>query len=85
MKDKYAILQVLYNTVKNVSQPLQYHCSMRELLLQVKGDWQPEYLEELARDNLVIVKRTATGVVIVLTEKGWQTCKLKFTFPRRFV
>jgi hypothetical protein len=77
MADKYSILLVLYDIVKNDPQPLQYHCGTRELLLRMKGDWQQEYLEELSKEKLITVKRTGTSVVVLLTEKGMEKAKLK--------
>ena len=77
MENKYSILLALYDIVKKHPHPLQYHCNTRELLLRLKGDWQPEYLEELMREDLVVVKKTAASVVILLTEKGMEKAKLK--------
>jgi predicted transcriptional regulator len=75
--DKYRILQILYDIVKDDPQPLQYHCSTREILLRLKGNWQPEYLEELTREGLIVVKKSST-VVVLLTEKGMEKAKLAF-------
>jgi Mn-dependent DtxR family transcriptional regulator len=69
MDNKYRILQVLYDIVKDHPHPLQYHCNTREILLRLKGNWQSEYLEELAREDLIKVKKSST-VVLLLTEKG---------------
>jgi predicted nuclease of restriction endonuclease-like RecB superfamily len=69
MDGRYRILQVLYDITKNDPYPLQYHCSTREILLRLKGNWQPEYLEELAREKLILVKKSTT-VVVLMTEKG---------------
>ncbi len=71
MENQYRILQALYEIVKDDLQPLQYNCSIRELLLRLKGDWQSEYLEELALEKLIIVHK-AESVTLKLTEKGWE-------------
>ena len=84
MKDKYEILAVVYTIVRERPQPLQYLVSTRELLLRLKGDWQPEYLEELARDGLVIVVRDSMGVMVRLTEKGWEKVRMKMAFRIKF-
>ena len=69
MDNQYQVLQVLYDIVKSDAHPLQYNVSIRELLLRLKGNWQSEYLEALAREQLVIVKKSET-VVVQITEKG---------------
>lgn len=77
MDNKYRILQVLYDIVKDHPHPLQYHCNTREILLRLKGNWQSEYLEELSRENLIQVKKSST-VVLLLTEKGLEKAKQVF-------
>jgi hypothetical protein len=77
MKDKYDILTVLYALVREKPFPLQYRVSMRELLLGLRGDWQPEYLEELVRDGLIFLVRDQLGVLVLLTEKGWNKAHLR--------
>lgn len=72
MKDKYDILIVLYALVREKPFPLQHRVSMRELLLQLRGEWQSEHLEELVRDELITIVRDQLGVLIRLTENGWQ-------------
>lgn len=80
MKDKYEILTVVYTIVREMPQPLQYSVGTRELLLRLKGDWQPEYLEELVRDGLIILLRDQAGIMLRITEKGWQKAKMKLAF-----
>jgi hypothetical protein len=75
--NKYRILQVLYEIVKDKTQPLQYHCGIREILLRLKGNWQPEYLEELVREELIVMKKS-TNVVILITQKGLEKAKIVF-------
>ena len=75
--DKYRVLQVLYDIVKDKTQPLQYHCGTREILLRLKGNWQPEYLEELVREELIVVKKSTT-VIVLITQKGLEKAKLVF-------
>jgi predicted transcriptional regulator len=77
MDNKYRILQVLYDIVKDQPHPLQYHCNTREIILRLKGNWQSEYLEELASENLILVKKSST-IVLLLTEKGFQKAKQVF-------
>jgi Mn-dependent DtxR family transcriptional regulator len=77
MDTKYRILQVLYDIVKDQPHPLQYHCNTREIILRLKGNWQSEYLEELARENLIQIKKSST-VVLLLTEKGLEKAKQVF-------
>lgn len=63
MEDQYWMSQVLYEIVKDDQQPLLYNVSIRELLLRLKGNLQSEYLEALAREELVtITKSTAVTV-----------------------
>ncbi len=77
MDEKYRILKVLYDITKDDPHPLQYHCSTREILLRLKGNWQQEYLEELVKEKLILVKRSNT-VVILLTEKGFEKARISF-------
>jgi hypothetical protein len=77
MDEKYRILKVLYDITKNDPHPLQYHCSTREILLRLKGAWQAEYLEELAREKLIQIKKANT-VVVLMTEKGMEKAKQVF-------
>jgi len=77
MANKYEILTALYSIVRDKPQPLACLVTTRELLLRLKGDWQPEYLEELVREELLVVLRESTGVVMRLTEKGWEKARLK--------
>lgn len=79
MDNRYRILQVLYDIVKDDAQPLQYHCSTRELFLHLKGNWQSECLEELAREKLVEIKKSTT-VVVLLTEKGMEKARRLFAY-----
>jgi hypothetical protein len=74
--DKYKILHVLYDIVKEDANPLQYHCSIREIILRLRGNWQPEHLEELVREKLAVVKKSTT-VVVLLTEMGMAKAKLR--------
>ena len=74
MEDKYKMLDVLYDIVKDDPHPLHYHCSIREMLLRLQGDWQPACLEELAKDEYILVKPSLTTVVL-LTEKGMRKAK----------
>lgn len=77
MDERYRILQVLYDIIKDDPHPLQYHCNTREILLRLRGAWQPEYLEELVREKLIQVKKSTT-VVVLLTEKGMEKAKQVF-------
>ena len=77
MHERYRILQVLYDIIKDDPHPLQYHCSTREILLRLRGTWQPEYLEELVREKLIQVKKSNT-VVVLLTEMGMEKAKQAF-------
>ena len=77
MDERYRILQVVYDITKDDPHPLQYHCSTREILLRLTGTWQPEYLEELVRENLIQVKKSNT-VVVLMTEKGMEKAKQVF-------
>ena len=70
-------MQVLYDIIKDDPHPLQYHCSTREILLRLRGTWQPEYLEELVREKLIQVKKSNT-VVVLLTEMGMEKAKQAF-------
>lgn len=78
MTDKYQVLQILYEIVKDDSQPLQYHCSTREIILRLRSEWQQEYLEELKRENLLEIKKSNTAVVVLITEKGLEKAKRVF-------
>lgn len=80
MKGKYEILKFVYTIVSEKLQPLQYSVSTHELLLRLKGDWQPEYLEELVRDGYIVLLRDAAGIMLRITEKGWQKAKMKLAF-----
>ena len=75
--DRYRVLQVLYDIVRDKPHPLQYHCSTRELFLRLKGDWQQEYLEELAREKLIERKRTS-GIIVLITDKGLEKARKAF-------
>jgi hypothetical protein len=77
MKDKYDILLVLYALVRDKTFPLQHPISVRELLLQLRGEWQQEHLEELVRDEFITIVRDQLGVLIRLTQSGWDKAHLK--------
>ena len=67
----------MYEITKDDPHPLQYHCNTREILLRLKGAWQPEYLEELVREKLIQVKKSNT-VVVLLTERGMEKANQVF-------
>ncbi|MET0465480.1 MAG: hypothetical protein ABW007_20135 [Chitinophagaceae bacterium] len=77
MKEKDDILVVLYALVRDKDFPLKHPVSMRELLLQLRGDWHSGHLEELVRDELINMVRDQFGVLIRLTETGWDKAHQK--------
>lgn len=76
MTEHYRILQTLHEIVGNNPHPLQYHITMRELLLRLRGDWHPEYLDRLELEGLAIVKKSDLNMAILLTEEGLEKARM---------
>lgn len=80
MNQQDRVLLALYEIVKDDPHPLRYHCHTRELLLRLKGQWEPDILEQFVRDELIVVKKGASSLVILLTEKGLSMAKMRSAF-----
>ena len=69
MDEKDLLLQTIWEIVKPTSQPLNYPCSIREIILRFPGNWELEQLQALSEEELVHVVN-AERVVVYLTQKG---------------
>lgn len=72
----YKVLQIIYEVVKNQSQPLKYFVHPRELILRSMEDWSAIQLSLNAlEDGGLITTRKLDSLQISLTEKGFNLCE----------
>ncbi len=74
MEDRFKLLDVLYDIVKDDPHPFLYHCSVREIVLRLQGSWEPSHLEDLEREQYILVKPSPVTLVL-LTESGMEKAK----------
>ena len=73
MDPKYVILGIIYNLVKEDSDPTTFPCTYRDIILKSSFDIMAlqEQLDQLAIEELVIVKKLDRPVICI-TKKGFE-------------
>ncbi|HEU4471829.1 MAG TPA: hypothetical protein VFR58_12130 [Flavisolibacter sp.] len=69
MEEKDRLLQTIWEIVRLTSQPLNYPCSIREIILRYQGTWEVEQLNALSQENLINMVN-AERVVVYITQAG---------------
>ena len=73
MDPKYIILRIIYNLVKEDSDPTTFPCTYRDIILKRSFDIMAlqEQLDQLAIEDLVKVKKLDRPVICI-TKKGFE-------------
>jgi len=76
MQASHEILKLIYEIVKEDSQPLTYQLKPRELILRSMQDWSSihTHLNFLEKEELIVTKQLDT-MIITITQKGWEAAK----------
>jgi hypothetical protein len=71
MQDHYALLQTIYDIVRQDPQPERYACRPRELILRSLKEWSVlhEHIQLLEAEKLVMTEQQDT-LVIRITPEG---------------
>jgi predicted transcriptional regulator len=72
MDKHYSTLQTLAGIVQDMSQPTQYHCTPREMILHSTFDWDliQKHLTQLQEEGYVLISKADT-IRFSITEKGF--------------
>lgn len=79
MDPHYQTLQIIYEIVKNDTNPTTYLCTTRDIILRQVSGWSSieKHLELLEMEKLIVVKKL-DRVVVCITSGGIETVRSLF-------
>jgi predicted transcriptional regulator len=82
MEKQYSTLQTLSTIVQEMSQPTQYRCTPREMILHSTFDWEliQKHLTQLQEEGFVEISKADT-LQFSITEKGFSFIENERSLP----